>query len=186
MDWLTFVARIIEALAWPLVVLVLLIALRGEFKSLVPLLRKLKAGPLEAEFEKAVQEVSKEADIDVAAATYVPAAPEDKLYTLARINPRSAILEAWMKVEAIAKRAAIHNGGSPTPDVSTGLKAIRELTKQSLLNPDDIALFHDLRGLRNQAAHLETFDVTENSAIEFILLAAKLRENLERLSSPNS
>lgn len=183
MDWLTFFIRLIEATAWPFVAIIALVSLRGEIKSLVPLLRKLKAGPLEAEFDATLQEVSKQVDARIEHTPPTSLPVEGKLYDLARVNPRSAILEAWRGVEVMAKNAAIHNGGSPVPDVPTALSALRELTKHSLISPEDAALFQDLRGLRNQAAHVEPFELSESSAIEYIHLAARLEEKLRKLAS---
>jgi hypothetical protein len=65
MDFLTFLIRLIEALAWPVAAVVIMFVFRREFQALVPLVRKLKAGPLEAEFERQIQEISQEFAVKV-------------------------------------------------------------------------------------------------------------------------
>ncbi|MFN4275549.1 MAG: hypothetical protein ACK4FJ_04555 [Ferrovibrio sp.] len=182
MDWLTLCIRLVEVTAWPFVAMLALLLLRGEIKSLMPLLRKIKAGPLEAEFEATLKEVSEQVDTRLESAPHITLPEQKKLYDLARVSPRSAILEAWRGVEVMAKSAAIHNGGSPAPNVPTALSALRELTNSSLISLEDAALFQDLRGLRNQAAHVEPFDLSESSAIEYINLAARLEEKLRKLA----
>jgi hypothetical protein len=57
MDWLTFVSKLIDSLAWPLVALVLGLVFRRKLLDLIPAIRKFKAGPLEAEFELAAKEI---------------------------------------------------------------------------------------------------------------------------------
>lgn len=42
MDWLTFIAKIVEAIAWPAVVVGVLLLLRKEFPVIIHSLRKLK------------------------------------------------------------------------------------------------------------------------------------------------
>lgn len=50
-----------EALALPAAAVIIVLLFRREFRQLVPLVRKLKAGPLEAEFERDIREISREA-----------------------------------------------------------------------------------------------------------------------------
>jgi len=53
MDALTFIAKLVDALAWPSVVVVVLIFLRKELPSIVRSLRKLKFKDVEMEFGEA-------------------------------------------------------------------------------------------------------------------------------------
>ena len=55
MDILTFLSNMTGALAWPVTGFVIALVFRSELKTLVPLLRKLKAGPIEAEFEREIR-----------------------------------------------------------------------------------------------------------------------------------
>jgi hypothetical protein len=80
---------------------VVVVVLRGEIKTLLLLLKKLKAGPVEAEFDREVRELARETETQVPSATPVPPSlPErQKLLQLAELNPRSAVIEAWHNVE---------------------------------------------------------------------------------------
>jgi len=182
-----FAIRLIEAIAWPGAILVMVFSFRGELRKILPLLRRLKAGPIEAEFEEAVLEAKEEAEL----LTHDPGEIEvldrkvEPLLKLAEINPRSAILEAWLGVESALKRAAFQHAGSPLPSATSPIQQIRVLDRDDLLSPVDVALFHDLRGLRNQAVHVSDLQLTRKAARNYIELAAKLESRLEKLSEPN-
>ncbi|MBI4184394.1 MAG: hypothetical protein HY521_10390 [Proteobacteria bacterium] len=181
MDSLTFLIRLIEALAWPGVAVFIGVAFRNEFRALFPLVRKLKAGPLEAEFEREVQEISREAA--GTPATEIQEAVDPRLQMLrdlARVNPRSAILEAWLDVESAVRKAALRRiASSPPPDVSSPVRTMRELVQYKAISPNDAALFQDLRGLRNQAAHLADFSPSHEAALNYVNLARQLESRLE-------
>lgn len=185
MDWLTFLAQVIGSLAWPVTTVIVVLFLKHPIASLFPALKRLKAGPVEAEFERGIAEAKTEA-ANLPAPEALPApldARRQQLLQIAYINPRTAILDAWQGVEFAVKKAAIQRiGGSPMPDVSSALKMVRELAKASLIPPDDVALFHDLRGLRNQATHAPDFNPTLESALNYIDLAVGLQAKFEQLA----
>jgi len=152
------------------------------------MLRKLKAGPIEAEFEKEVKALEKDTsgNVDIKPSDELEGRHE-MLRELARVNPRSAILEAWLGVESAVRRAALQRiGGSPPPDVSSPLRTMRELVLSDIVTNQDAALFHDLRGLRNQAAHLQDFNPSYQSALEYVNMASFLEARLISIATPNS
>jgi hypothetical protein len=167
MDLLSFVAKLVEALAWPTAVFAIVLLLRKELRKVVPLLKKLKAGPLEAEFEQEVQELRAQAQAQAEPGkTTLPLdTPErQKLLQLAQLNPRSAIIEAWQLVEFAAAELAKHG-------------SLRELFVESseLLTRGQVILFSELRALRNQAAHDPGFSPSFESAVGYVDLALRLR-----------
>jgi hypothetical protein len=183
MDTLTFISSLVGSIAWPVTILGVILLLRKEVTALLPLLRRLKAGPVEAEFERDVQELRAES------VTSLPATDIEKLsyrwkqaLELAQISPRAAVLDAWQNVEFAARRAVLHHAGSPIPDVSTALRVIRELSQMDLLSEEQVALFHELRGLRNQATHAPDFSPSLEAAINYVKLAASLESHLEGLT----
>ena len=58
---LTFTSKAPEALAWPTVVLILGLVFRQKLLDLIPAIKKIKAGPVEAEFEVAAKKILAEA-----------------------------------------------------------------------------------------------------------------------------
>jgi hypothetical protein len=51
MDWMTFISKMTEALAWPAVVAWIFWTYRERLAELIPLMKQLKAGPFEANFD---------------------------------------------------------------------------------------------------------------------------------------
>src|SRR5690606_17441712 len=183
MDWLSFFERIIGHVAWPLAAVILVSLLRKEIKALLPFVKRLKAGPVEAEFEREVKELR--ATTEVQPQLVAPAeglSPEKQmLLQLVQVNPRSAILEAWRGVEAAALRVVSSRGiFVPPREASSPLAVIRALTKDSVLSPDEVSLFHELRSLRNQASYADDFRPTLDAALNYVELAGRLRATLER------
>jgi hypothetical protein len=186
MDWLTALIRLIEALALPVAAVIIVLLFRREFRQLVPLVRKLKAGPLEAEFAREIQEIAEEAG--EATTTEVGEKPDPRRITLSELailHPRSAILEAWRGVENATMRAALQKAaGSPMPNISSPSKALRELVRADAISTEDVALFHDLRGLRNQAVHAADFEPDRDAALRYVELASRVQSRLEALAEP--
>lgn len=183
MDTLTFTAKIIESIAWPIATVILVVLLRAEIQSLLPFLKRLKAGPLEAEFERELLELRTTVEFEpVQQPAEKPLSiAEQKLLQLIEINPRSAILEAWQGVEAYARKLTIDLGlYEPGPESRPLLDAYRAIARANLLSTEDLALFQELRSLRNQAAHAEDFNPTKAAAHNYVQLASRLRAKLER------
>lgn len=183
MDWLTFWSKIAEALAWPVAAAALVFLLRPEIKTLLSFLKRLKAGPLEAEFEREVKELRTEAEVDLPPAPLPPAvSPEkQKLLLLAQINPRSAILEAWQGIEFALQRLISQRGlTSTSKETYSQMGIVRALTRAQVLNPEAMTLYHNLRALRNQAAHVNDFSPTYDSALNYIELAGLLQAAIRR------
>lgn len=176
MDWLTFTTKIVEALAWPIASIVFLALLRKQVIGLLPLLKRVKAGPLEAEFErelKVLRDESQQASPQQTTDTLSPR--EETLYKLAELNPRSAILEAWQHVEVAARKRVLELGlHEAGPEGRPILDAYRALAREQVLNAEALALFHELRALRNQAAHLDDLNPSKPAAIDYIGLSKKL------------
>lgn len=66
MDWLTFISKLIEFLAWPIALTAVALILKKEIKALLPLITKLEAGPLKVEMarlEKKVEAVEEKTDV---------------------------------------------------------------------------------------------------------------------------
>lgn len=178
MDWLTFIATVLGHLAWPVAAIVVVLLLRDEIKQLLKLIKKLKAGPVEAEFEREVKELV--ATVDATESQLPPdyGSPDQQfLIKLAEVSPRSAILEAWRKVEAAIYKAIDRNAVYVAPrEVNSPFAAIRALTKSGHISNEELALYHDLRTLRNQAAHKEEFAPNLDAALSYISLALKLEK----------
>jgi len=92
MDWKTFVAQIIDTLAWPAVVLLVVYQLRDKIAELLPRLKKFKHKETEIEFAEGVTELVQEREATEGAEIELPRSDEfrdqfDFLMRLANISP---------------------------------------------------------------------------------------------------
>ncbi|SEL19570.1 hypothetical protein SAMN03159362_3610 [Pseudomonas sp. NFIX51] len=190
MDNLEFTAKVIEALAWPVGVVTLVAMLRKEVLELIPKLTKLEAGPLKAEFSIEAKKVLVEAqEIQLAplegAEVSVPSdIPRDDgmdqdplsiaMWRTAAFSPSTAIVDAWKDIEE-ALLAIIADRGVFIPERSTRNVAvwINAISQEGILPLDTVSVIHELRELRNKAAHAG-FDPTPEAAQDYLLAAQRL------------
>lgn len=201
MDWLTFVSKLIDSLAWPVVALVLGLVFRKKVLALIPAIRKFKAGPLEAEFELAVKEVR--ASAAEASTQQEPAAngnaegkrvegTKEIVATLlnARHDPTGIILEGWGKVDGELFRLGRQLGQFVEP--LTGTTKVYEAVLSSDVLPEETRrLVRELRDLRNKVAHVVVVP-TSDAAQDYILAVERVvelihnyRKNLPNYGSTN-
>lgn len=190
MNGLEFVAKVIEALAWPLAAVILAAMLRKEVLKLFPKLTKLEAGPLKAEFaidaKKAladVQEIQPALpDAGVGGATTAIPADETSsqdpvflaMWRTASISPSMAIIDSWKDVEE-ALLAIISERGVYVPERSIRNVGvwINAIAKEGILPLETLSVIHELRELRNKSAH-GGVDPTPEAAQDYLLAAQRL------------
>src|SRR5580698_9773569 len=104
MDWLQFIASLTRSLAWPAVLVLGFFILKANIGTVFPFIERLRYKDFEVEFRKSVQELTERSRdvLPVRDDDDQAEAPKERLYALAEISPRSAILEAWLQVEAAA------------------------------------------------------------------------------------
>jgi len=91
MDWLTFIAAIVKALAWPLTVLGVFAVLRRPLLGLIPLVARLKFKDLELDFGRRLAEVRAEAESLPGVPSAAPTESDDTLLRLAAMAPRATV-----------------------------------------------------------------------------------------------
>lgn len=164
--------------------LVILGVVRRPLLRLLPSLESVKFRDFEFDFRQRLQEAAAGADAlptpTTAVATLLPTATGDaSLLQLAQSSPRAAILEAWIRLEAAATAAARERG---VPLHSSQLRSPRELIQGLLaagvIDVHQAAVFDDLRGLRNSAAHASNFTPGVDEAREYVRIAARLEQSL--------
>lgn len=173
MDWLTFIAELVKASAWPVIVLIALFVFRGELSALLGRLKKGKIGGAEFEFEDAVAELR---------ADSVPL-PEVRAVSATAIskNPRMAILDAWLRVEDAARELAVAKGiSSSLVAAARAPVLIKAIEEKNLLTPEQVQLFHDLRRLRNRAASPGDFSPSSESVVSYVSLANGLAAAIDQ------
>ena len=183
MDTMTFIAEMAKALAWPVATASVVVVLRHELKALAPVLKRVKAGPVEAEFDREVRELARETEHQQPSPNPDPKSlPErQKLLQLADIDLRSAVIEAWHCVEFAARRVVEARDPSITArELQSSSALLRSLNRYEVLSRDEVTLFNELRALRNQAVHMPEFSPAYDAVLKYIDLALQLKSVLER------
>ena len=180
MDNLTFATKVLEHLAWPVVALVIVLYLRSEIRQLLPNVKKLKVGSVEAEFELAVSKLeTKAASLPEVPASAVPPDPEDDVVRqLAVYHPRSAILEAWREIEIAANQAL---AATEPPNASRPRRAtevMKLVAQKEMLPPLSLEMLDSLRVMRNQVAHEHAMEPTQKAAEIYVNTAKHLKAML--------
>lgn len=176
--WLRFIEEIVKLvgnIAWPAAAMAIAFFFKKELTTLLARLKKGKWGDAEFEFENYVREVDAETDIP-------RTNEEDKISVSAAarasVDPRGAIVGAWIEVEdalfSLVTRRGLLEGSSSSRPVKSPVSAIRSVQKAQALDSRWIALFHDLRALRNEAAHSTDFSPPPESVMTYVQLAKEL------------
>ena len=191
MDWLTFIAEVVRALAWPASLFALVVLLRKPLKELIPLLRKLRYKEIELEFSKEIAVLKAKTfsgqqtalPNSGADSSELPERLRNKRAELLRMVPfstRVAIMEAWIEVETAANEVASSLWSQPPSDTFKNHPTLGEyLFKCKIITRDDLEAFRRLRHLRNSAAHAQELHLSETDAVSYVevamSLAAKIR-----------
>jgi len=189
MDWLTFLSKIVEAIAWPGTVLVVIVLVRKELPAIARSLRRLKYKDLEIEFGESAKAVAAEVKEAIPAPTEPALLPAQsdvdaraRLEATAEISPRATILEAWLLVEAAAADVIQKRVG---PDSRyLGPQRLRERLQQAeALNERQLWVFESLRRLRNEAVHVPEAQFTKEAVADYIDAAVRMAAHLEKVAN---
>jgi hypothetical protein len=176
MDWKAFIASIVGSIAWPIVVITMLIILRKHLGGLAERVEEITLpGGAKAKFLKALEEVRAErelvaSDNGLGSRTILPSDPR---LELANRFPEAAVMEAYKEVEAVIielrKRIDL-----PT---RTNLRSVvRGLVEKGLLDPEVQPLFESFQQARNASAHAGNANrITPGEALEYMTQARFLK-----------
>jgi hypothetical protein len=180
--------RIVEALAWPVTAIVIVLLLRLQIEKLLGRLSQLKFKDVEATFGQQLREA--EADLRQAEDSQVIVGSSrlkgaeyysDALNNLTRISqmsPSAGIAEAWRYVELAARKAADTLGITMIGSVGES-QAIHTLVDKGILSSNVISLYQRLRQMRAEAVHSRDASVSTLQAENYIELALRLALELD-------
>jgi len=154
------VVKILEVVAWPITIIIILLVFKKQLSRIILRLSKLRY--------KDVERIK-------APPTVTPV--YDRLLQVAEISPRAAVTEAWMIIETATTEAAKAQG-IKTIRAITGREVILELAKKARLEGGTIELYDYLRRMRNNAAHSLEFEISYEDVIRYIDLALSLAHRL--------
>lgn len=181
MDALTFIEQMVGHLAWPAVILVVLLVFHKQIGERIPQITRLRAGPFDAEFTEALRD-SEDAMSDAHIPPASPEVEEDRrrLERIARISPRAAVMEAFTLVDNALKAKVVDLGLAAAISDVRSTQAIIAAQEHGLVGPAEVEVWNNLRALSNTARHEERFDVEPKRVFDYIALATSLRTLIER------
>lgn len=186
MDWLTFFSNTISALAWPATLTILLILVRKQLPQIASSLRRLKYKDIEVEFSEAAKAIANEISTAVPTAESAENiaglekhAIKTRLEAIAELAPRAAILESWLQVETAAADVIQKSYPGALTSYPGPLRLREGLQKVGILNNHQLALFEQLRALRNEAVHVPDAEFTKAAVANYIESAIAIASYLE-------
>jgi len=191
MDTGDLVVRIVQAVAWPLAIIIIVFILRGPIGQAILTLSRLRYKDLEVEFNKALKDAESKAeelelpspeDMRSVSEPAVSTSPYNALLEMARRYPRAAITEAWRTVELSALEAA-NAQGIEVRGPKARRDAIHNLAERTQLGESTLHLYEKLRKIRNEAAHSVGFEVDPEEAVRYVDLALGLARRLQILDN---
>jgi hypothetical protein len=184
LDWKTFIVEIVNAVAWPVVVAVIAFQLKDRLAELLPRIRKLKHKDTELEFAEGVSKLVKEQQAEGITHPSSNRSSESQqkfnfLMQLAEISPRSAVLEAFREIENASALAISRLSGENTEKshFNSPLK-MQRLLSELTLSKSEAKMYHQLRHLRNKAAHDKEFNLHGMPIEAYIDLSLSLANRL--------
>jgi hypothetical protein len=185
MDWLTFIAEIVRALAWPVTALIIFLALRRPLFRLIPLIQRFRFLDFELDFGSQVHELAASLGRELPERQALSGERKqlrEHLSELAHLSPRAVVLEAWLQLEKAAIEAARRRDLKLTSrEMRSPILLGYYLEEAGILDESMSEVYHRLRNLRNAAAHAADFSYEPEAALEYADLALRLAELLERV-----
>ncbi len=189
MDWKTFVVEITKSLAWPIVTVFLIYQLKDRLAELLPRLRKLKHKDTELEFAEKLNELALESQSSKEGELKLNKTPEvvekyNFLIKLAEVSPRSAVIESYRYLETASAKAVMNAKPDLQGIISLNPNVLQKLLSKDVLSSSQMNQLNQLRKLRNQAAHMEDFELRDMPIEAYIDIALSLSNYLENYN-PN-
>lgn len=167
-----FIASVISSLAWPTAAVVLVLAFRTKITELLSRqMSRLKAGPVELEWDRAVAEVQSEV---APARKHAPHPASDlepdavPLLEVARRDPAQAILDAYGQIER-PLRGLLSNAGADAPENVDARELARRAQRAGIVTDTTARAVDGVAVMRNLAAHRPS-DVTVEKAVDYVTL----------------
>jgi len=171
------IVALVSAISWPVAVVWIAYLFRADLRALATRVSHLKYKDIEASFEKELSNT--EAKVEAITSQQPAALPDselqskiDQLQRIATISPRAAILESWILIENAAGQSGFAQGAN-IPRINSIL-FVEWLIREGKLPTNSIEIVSSLRKLRNKAAHLPDFSVSQEEAERYIKLAARI------------
>lgn len=185
MHWTHYTWRLVEALAWPAVVISVILLFRAQLGEVASRLQEFTYGRTKLKFGKALEDAHKESEnLPVRADKNQIPDLDHNFLNLAKDHPEAAVLEAYKHVERFLVETAgeYHDLRTKNP-----LKLAQQLYSEGFLDAGAAALVEKVRNVRDIAIHANTKTITSNEALAYRCLCDevihKLKDAFERANA---
>jgi hypothetical protein len=179
-DTLSFFSELVSSLAWPIAAVVIAFLFKGEITKLLGRITHVKYGDSEIEFREGVKKTSQQAKETLPEDSSENEARSNRLYELAKVSPRGAIIDAWLGVEEKLREYATR---SAIEQHSSTIDLIRAVDWHSMelgtIGKGVIRMLYKLQSLRDEAVHLTDSSIDTSTAIDYVNLAERVQNRLE-------
>lgn len=187
LDWLDFIAKVVDSLSWPLALVIVALLFRKRITALLDRIRKASYGDAAVEFDEQLESAEQKAAELPPPAEAPPHSEQDSKFERAlELSPRLAVLDAWIEVEEAISELASRRGYT-TPRSRSGTFAMRQLTREGAIDSRTSQLLDELRRLRNIAAHSSSeTEITISDARRFKEISLIVASALSSKSQPDT
>ena len=176
------VIAIIEILAWPLTILVIVWVVHKPLTSLLPSIQKIKFRGAKIEFfsrslQETMDNVSQDADVEI------NTDPSDiRLYDALKLSPDHSVLEAWDALELSARKKVANLIPADEAFKDPLARPLDCLEFKGALTPTTAGAIRDLRSLRNQVIHFGKNLVVKEDAIRYVSVAEGIMKAIDGIT----
>ena len=180
MGWMEFVSSLVSSLAWPVAAVVVALVFHKQIEGLLAKVKTLKWGEAAVDFATKLDKAEDEAEALTDQVGEQPAPPplppSERFQALLAISPNAAILDVWSQVESQVQNLGKYHGLTDSPARPTRLW--EELIKTHALPIGIVKMLHEMRKMRNSAAH--GAETTATDALRFEELSRRVLALVEK------
>lgn len=187
MDVYKFISSIIDSIAWPLVTLIVCLTFRRQLTELLPWIKKVKAGPVEAEFEieaRTIRDTSKKAFADSFDKEHLPiTASQEAEVALAKIysakqDPVKMIYDGWQNMDGALFRFG-KDAGILIDPMDSADNIYKRVISTDLLMPKTKELVMEIYEMRNRVVQAN-IKPSLSSAKDYLLAVEQVVKLIEK------
>ena len=177
MDWMTFVVKIIEAVAFPASIFGAGYVFRYEARAMLQRLTKVEYKNLNLSFSDGVTKISREAKGLVEEKSDKTVL--GRISEVAGHDRTAAIFLVWKELEIALREALQTIGQDGRRSASNPMRMIDLLVEAKAIDDETAHVLRGLRKLRNVAAHASDYDISKDKTDDYIKLSLSLVESLK-------
>ena len=178
-DWIEIVTSVVDSLAWPVCVGILVYLFRSNLRELINLIETVRFRGVELKLRDNVKDVAEKAELLRASGDAMTLKP---LPTPTDLDPGIAVIKAWASVETTIENlttAHRHDLGSNVPRSTR--RRIDRLQKENIIDQPLASILREMNDARNMIAHGEDIPLHYETVKLFEETAAYVESIVEQL-----